>query len=87
MLESSTFNGIDFVEVANDAQTPLRVHFLNDVHLAHTLDTPAVTITGGESIPTVAVNPVNDATDWGQDDGTWCSASPWPPPATSPITP
>ena len=28
--QSTTFNGIDFVEVANDARRPtLRVHFLN----------------------------------------------------------
>ena len=40
---------------------------MNDLALAHTLDSPAVTITGGESIPTVSVNPINDATDWGWD--------------------
>jgi hypothetical protein len=62
LLESSSFNGIDFVEVANDAQTQLRVHFLNAVQLSGTISTP--TITGGEGIRTVAVNPVNDSTDW-----------------------
>jgi hypothetical protein len=67
VLESPSFNGIDFVEVANDAQTALRVHFLNGLSLAYTLDSPAVTIAGGESIPTVAVNPIDDARDWGCD--------------------
>jgi hypothetical protein len=67
VLESSTINGIDFVEVANAAQTSLRVHFLNALPLAYTLDNPPVTITGGESIPTVPVNPIDDSTDWGQD--------------------
>jgi hypothetical protein len=62
LLESSSFNGIDFVEVANDAQTQLRVHFLNAVQLSGTISTP--TITGGEGIRAVDVNPVNDSTDW-----------------------
>ena len=31
VLASTTVNGIDFVEVANQAQTQLRVHFLNAV--------------------------------------------------------
>ena len=65
LLESSSFNGIDFVEVANDAETQLRVHFLNAVQLSGTISTP--TITGGEGIRTVAVNPVNDSTDWQMD--------------------
>ena len=68
VLQSSFFNGIDFVEIANDAQTALRVHFLNDLPLAFTLDSPPVTITGGESIPSVAVNPINNSTDWSHDD-------------------
>jgi hypothetical protein len=29
LLENSTLNGIDFVEVASDDQKTLRVHFLN----------------------------------------------------------
>ncbi len=87
VLQSSSFNGIDFVEVADASQQTLRVHFLNavggpvgtqyspaassppglHVPLAETLDTPAITITGGESIPTVAVAPITDA-DWSMDD-------------------
>ena len=65
LLESSSFNGINFVEVANDAETRLRVHFLNTVQLSGTISTPA--ITGGETIRTVAVKPVNDSTDWQMD--------------------
>jgi hypothetical protein len=64
---NSTFNGIDFVEVADDAQTTLVVHFLNDVKVLGTLTSPP-TITGGETIPTVTVNPILGS-DWGHDDG------------------
>lgn len=66
-LLASNYNGIDFVEVANRAQTQLRVHFLNLVPLAGTLGS-LPTITGGETIPTVTVNPINDAADWSQDE-------------------
>ena len=89
VLQSSTINGIDFVEVADLAQQTLRVHFLNGVGgptgvhdsgagsppasvvvpLAETLDTPAVTITGGESIPEVLVNTIDDSDAWSTDDG------------------
>jgi hypothetical protein len=65
LLKSKTFNGIDFVEVASDDQTALRVHFLNTVDLKGTL---TATITGGESIPSVSVAPINSATDWSLDD-------------------
>jgi len=62
---SAVYNGIDFVEIANTAQTELRVHFLNAVSLEGTLKgTP--TITGGETIPTVKVNP---NMTWGLDSG------------------
>ncbi len=58
-------NGIDFVEIASSEQTTLRVHFLNKVRLAGTLmSTP--TITGGDIIKTVLVNPVN-AGNWSLD--------------------
>ena len=33
LLPEASLNGIDFVEVANDQQTALRVHFLNAVPL------------------------------------------------------
>ena len=56
------YNGVDFVEVA--APRTLLVHFLNDVPVAD----PALTaaITGGDSVPTVALAPIVGA-DWGVD--------------------
>src|SRR5262249_39068578 len=78
VVESTSVNGIDFVEIVDDLQTVLRVHFLNavggptppapSVPLVPTLDDPPFTITGGERIPTVAVQPIQDA-DWALDDG------------------
>jgi Baseplate J-like protein len=65
LLQSTTLNGIDFVEIASVDQTALRVHFLNTVALAGTVSNP--TITGGETIPTVSVKPIDDATDWSTD--------------------
>ncbi len=65
LLQSKVFNGIDFVEVASDDQTALRVHFLNKVALTGTL---TATITGGESIPTVIVAPIDNTTAWSLDD-------------------
>jgi hypothetical protein len=67
VLNSKVLNGIDFVEVADASQAVLRVHFLNPVIVDGTL-TGAPTITGGETIPTVAVLPIQPA-DWGWDDG------------------
>jgi hypothetical protein len=66
VIESTTLNGIDFVEVASADQRTLRVHFLNSaVPLAGTVTNPR--ITGGETIPAVAVGPINNATDWTAD--------------------
>src|SRR5215472_12405268 len=65
LLASTTLNGIDFVEVASTDQRTLRVHFVNAVAVAGTVTSPQ--ITGGESVPTVAVNPINNATDWSVD--------------------
>jgi len=67
LIGSATTNGIDFIAIANHAQTQLEVHFLNAKPVAGTLTGP-VTITGGETIPTVAVLPIAPA-DWGWDDG------------------
>ena len=67
LLPASTLNGIDFVEVAGDDQTALRVHFLNLVQLKGTLGSPPVTITGGERVRTVTVRPIQDS-DWSADD-------------------
>jgi hypothetical protein len=66
ILASTSFNGIDFVEIADPSQTTLKVHFLNDVTLEPLLSPP--TITGGETIPTVAMLPIA-GTDWGHDEG------------------
>src|SRR5712671_957090 len=65
LLVSSTLNGIDFVEVASADQRTLRVHFLNHVDVSGSVTNPQ--ITGGETIRTVTVNPINNATDWSVD--------------------
>ncbi|HEX8082159.1 MAG TPA: baseplate J/gp47 family protein [Jatrophihabitans sp.] len=68
LLASPTLNGIDFVEITSAAQTSLRVHFLNTVAVQATLAaTNPITITGGESVPSVPVLPLT-AADWGADD-------------------
>jgi hypothetical protein len=63
VTNSSTYNGIDFVEVV----TPrlLHVHFLNAV----AIEDPSLTVTidGGDSIPTVPLKAINNATDWATD--------------------
>lgn len=64
---STSVNGIDFVEIANQAQTLLRVHFLNAVPVDGTFS-GGPTITGGETITSVSVLPIAPA-DWGWDDG------------------
>jgi hypothetical protein len=65
---NKTLNGIDFVEIASPAQTTLRVHFLKDVPIARSPpQTINPTITGGETMQTVAVLPIDPATDWSQD--------------------
>lgn len=65
-LLGSSLNGIDFVEIASPDQTRLVVHFLTTTAVAGSLTGP-VTITGGASVPTVAVSPIA-ATDWSTDD-------------------
>jgi Baseplate J-like protein len=66
LLNSTTLNGIDFVEIASADQKTLRVHFLNPVALQGTVS--AVAISGGETIPTVPVNPIQDS-DWIAEEG------------------
>ncbi len=65
ILQSTTHNGIDFVEIASADQKTLRVHFLNGVALTGAVT--KVTITGGETVPTVAVAPIDDFADWSTD--------------------
>ena len=60
---STTVNGIDFVEVA--APRTLVVHFLSAVAVAD--PSIAATITGGDSVPTVAVAKIDNAADWSSD--------------------
>lgn len=66
LITSTTLNGIDFVEIASADQKTLRVHFLNSVALQGTVS--AVAITGGETIPIVPVNPIQDS-DWSTEEG------------------
>lgn len=68
LLGQATFNGIDFVEVVSSDQKTLLVHFLNAVPMQGTVS--AVSITGGETVPTVTVNPIDNATDWSLDTST-----------------
>jgi hypothetical protein len=67
VLGSSTFNGIDFVTIANSTQTRLQVHFINAVAVEGSLAKPPA-ITGGESITTIDVLPIRQG-DWGWDEG------------------
>jgi uncharacterized phage protein gp47/JayE len=73
-LLASKLNGIDFVEVVGldtsggAVRTTLRVHFLNAVPLVKPGDPPPpVSITGGERIRTLTVEPIRPA-DWSADD-------------------
>lgn len=68
LVASTTLNGIDFVEIADPAQTLLRVHFLNTVAVEGTLSaTDPVRISGGEAVATVPVDAIA-AGDWTTDD-------------------
>ena len=66
---AAAWNGIDYVELADATQTLLRVHFLTSVAVAPPASGPplGVTITGGETIPAVAVAPIDPASAWSQD--------------------
>src|ERR1035441_10519429 len=68
---NTTLNGVDFVEIANQSQTTLRVHFLNLVKVqgslvSSALGAPNPAITGGETIATVPVLPIHLA-NWSTD--------------------
>ena len=65
VTHSGTYNGIDFVEVA--APRVLHVHFLNAVAVADASLT--VSIDGGDSVPTVPLQPIDNTTDWSTVDG------------------
>lgn len=61
---NTTLNGIDYVEIASADERTLRVHFLKDVPQA--ISVVGVSITGGEEIPTVPLEPIA-AGDWSLD--------------------
>jgi len=64
-----TWNGIDYVEIASADQRTLRVHFLNTVAVKGTLVAGLpVTICGGEVLGAIAVDPIDESTDWSTDD-------------------
>jgi hypothetical protein len=63
IVASTTVNGVDFVEVS--APRVLIVHFLNAVSVKD--PSIAASITGGDSVPTVAVQPIDNSTDWSTD--------------------
>jgi hypothetical protein len=64
LFNSPTLNGIDFVEVDQNAPLDLRVHFINSNPVKGS-PIPA-TIDGGDSVPTVGLAPIADA-DWSTD--------------------
>jgi hypothetical protein len=61
----AALNGIDFVEIASWDEQTLRVHFLTEVDLTGRVTT--ATITGGEQVKTIAVEPIDDGHDWSLD--------------------
>lgn len=61
----AVLNGIDFVEIASPDQRVLQVHFLNGVALAGSLK--SLSIDGGDAVPQVPIQPINDSTDWSSD--------------------
>src|SRR6516225_2796318 len=63
---NTTLNGIDFVEIASQDQKTLVVHFLNTNPVTGTIQ--AISITGGETIPSVRVlPPIDGSTVWAAD--------------------
>jgi len=66
LAPGASFNGIDYVHVAS-SQTQLFVHFLNTVPVQGTLFGQQAAITGGDVITSVAINPIEETTDWSAD--------------------
>ena len=66
LAPGASFNGIDFVHVAA-SQTQLFVHFLNAVPVRGTLYGHQAAITGGDAITSIAIDPIDEATDWSAD--------------------
>lgn len=63
--QNKKLNGIDFVEIASADQKTLHVHFLNSVALMGTVT--EAEITGGETIPSVSVQLMDDIAHWSTD--------------------
>jgi hypothetical protein len=65
VIESTTVNGIDFIELKAVDATTLYIHFLNavDVNVAGIV----ATITGGDRITSITVSPIQTATGWTVD--------------------
>ncbi len=65
LLTSKSFNGVDFVAVDPVHPRLLRVHFINAVPVA----APGVsaTITGGDRLPVVPVEAIDNTADWSLD--------------------
>src|SRR5262249_17968425 len=70
LANQSALNGIDFVEILDDSETRLRVHFLAQApdQTALAAAVTGATITGGQTIPEVAVSPIT-AASWGAAGG------------------
>lgn len=64
VVESLTFNGLDFVELATVDAVALQVHFLNKVPVWK--PGMVASISGGDSITEITVQPISEA-DWSQD--------------------
>jgi len=62
----ATLNGIDFVNVTA-SQTQLFVHFLNTVTIYDPEHPVQVTITGGETVTAIALQPADETTAWSAD--------------------
>jgi hypothetical protein len=69
VASSTTVNGIDFVELHNVDAKKLHVHFLNAVSvIPKSPATILATITGGDRIQGIQVNPIDNTNDWSVDE-------------------
>lgn len=66
LLQSNTLNGIDYVEVREWEPKQLHVHFINKTEVSDEGGAIKVSITDGDRIPDIKVNPINSG-DWSKD--------------------
>ena len=67
MAPGAALNGIDYIDVG-PSPTRLSVHFLNTVAVRGSLSgSRPVTITGGEFVTGITVNPIDETTAWSAD--------------------